>query len=60
MMAECSTSANCRCVLRSRDRSTFAPEAIDAGFRIRHFWGDYAYSPFEPQRSPSMIWELSS
>jgi SAM-dependent methyltransferase len=42
------------------DRSTFEQEAIDAGFRIRHLWGDYAYGPFEPQRSPYMIWELSS
>jgi hypothetical protein len=42
------------------DRSTFEQEVIDAGFRIRHFWGDYAYSRFEPQRSPYMIWDLSS
>jgi hypothetical protein len=41
------------------DRSTFEAEATAAGFKVLHLWGDYARSPFEPERSPFMIWKLT-
>ena len=40
------------------DRPTLEAEATAAGFDVLHLWGDYSRGPFEPKRSPFMIWEL--
>ncbi|MEL7476127.1 MAG: hypothetical protein AAGJ55_07835, partial [Cyanobacteria bacterium J06555_12] len=40
------------------DRPTFQNELESAGFRARNLWGDYSRNPFDPERSPYMIWEL--
>lgn len=40
------------------DRQTFEKEAEQARFRTLRFFGDYSGSPFEPERSPHMVWEL--
>ena len=36
----------------------FERMARAAGFRVAHLYGDYARSPFDPARSPVMIWDL--
>jgi hypothetical protein len=36
----------------------FRSLAEAAGFVAVHLYGDYSYSPFEPQTSPYMIWVL--
>jgi SAM-dependent methyltransferase len=40
-------------------RGSFEALAADAGFSVVHLYGDYSYSPFEPDTSPFMIWVLS-
>ncbi len=36
----------------------FERMARAVGFRVAHLYGDYARSPFDPARSPVMIWDL--
>jgi hypothetical protein len=40
------------------DYATVEKEMADAGFRAIHVWGDYSGAPFDPDRSPYMIWQL--
>jgi len=40
------------------DRAGFEAQAAEAGFEVLRLWGDYAFSPFHPETSPHMIWEL--
>ncbi|PWG63888.1 class I SAM-dependent methyltransferase [Sediminicurvatus halobius] len=40
------------------ERERFAAMARDAGFRVRDVHGHYDRSPFDPARSPFMIWVL--
>lgn len=54
------------CVLKSKrllelhfrltEKEEFEAMAIEAGFRIKEFYGDYAYSRFQPESSPAMVW----
>lgn len=39
-------------------QDAFAAMADRAGFEVTALLGDYAYSPFEPETSPFMIWKL--
>jgi SAM-dependent methyltransferase len=43
---------------RLSTREEFETMAIEAGFRITAFYGDYAYSAFDPTKSPFMVWKL--
>ena len=40
------------------EREAFASMAEAAGFRVVELYGDYDGSPFDPERSPVMIWVL--
>lgn len=42
------------------DESSFRRSARDAGFAVENLYGDYNRSPFDPSRSPSMIWILAA
>lgn len=42
------------------DRDTFEGEAAAAGFEVLRLWGDYEGGPFDPGRSPYMLWELGA
>lgn len=39
-------------------RAEFETLAAAAGFQVLSFYGDYAYSPFQEETSPYMIWVL--
>lgn len=40
------------------EKDAFEQMARDAGFRIAHLYGSYDRAPFDPVRSPVMIWAL--
>jgi hypothetical protein len=39
-------------------QEAFAGLADRAGFQVTALYGDYVYSPYEPESSPFMIWKL--
>jgi SAM-dependent methyltransferase len=40
------------------ERQAFQSMAQDTGFHVAHLYGNYDRSPFDPERSPVMIWVL--
>lgn len=40
------------------EQSTFAERIHSAGFEVVHLYGDYAYSAFDQDTSPFMVWVL--
>lgn len=40
------------------ERDAFERMARAAGFRLAHLYGSYDRAPFDPERSPVMIWDL--
>jgi SAM-dependent methyltransferase len=45
---------------RLSSKEEFEKLAIDAGFKVKALYGDYAYAEFTQQSSPFMIWLLES
>ncbi len=43
---------------RLTGKEEFEALAQEAGFGVKHFYGDYAYSEFQEESSPSMVWVL--
>jgi hypothetical protein len=41
------------------ERDAFEQMVRSAGFRIAGLYGSYDRAPFDPVRSPVMIWELA-
>ncbi len=45
---------------RLSSRDEFEALALSAGFKVKAFYGDYAYNQFDPESSPYMIWILQA